>query len=178
MTLEKLFVCLDMKELFLSEKDKVEPLELVDFAHQIMLTLNKTTVWQTCHVNFYMQLQTFAVEVSPALKVTESPKEFRAILKDLLHGSDLIQEDANGKIHKLMAIREKLPPMPKTRFALAPFAQRVKDPAEIVNENVMLWMSRNDGGGLEEVCFSKYPLSPLNQMMNIVSAYEKLHNLE
>ena len=173
----KLFVCIDIRNVGLGERDKVGPIELTDFAHQIMLAVNRTTAWQTCRISLFLEARDFVVEVSPLLKVPESPKDFRAMLKDLLLGRDVVS-DGEDRQRKLMTRRDKLPPMPKLRFAVAPFAHQVKKASEVVSESVMLWLSLDNGNGIEEVCFSKYPLSPLNQIMNVIDAFEKANNLE
>ena len=173
----RVFLCIDVRGVGLGERDKVGPPEAVEFAHQVMLAVNRTTAWQTCKVALFLEARDFFVEVSPVLKVTESPKEFRRMLKDLLLGRDIVS-DGDGRQRKLMTRREKLPPLPQRKFALAPFAQKVKEPKDVAGESVMLWLSPSDGKGLEEVCFSRYPLSPLNQVMCVIDAFEKANGLE
>lgn len=174
MSIKAIHVLIDVTDLYLDKRDKLQPIEQVDFAHQTMLTLNRTTAWVTGRVRLYLHAHDFFVEVSPALRVSDSPKEFKNMLKDLFRG----YEPTSGSI-KLMTIKPKLPHLPENMWHLNPYAQKVIDPATVVDKSFAVKLSMAESkDGKNDVCLSRYPLSPMNQLMSAVTVLERSQGLE
>lgn len=167
------YVTIDLSDVDLNDEGKLPHSPQLDFAHEILYSLNKTSFWQCGRIRVFLEAKKVIIEVSPLLNVPSSLKEFRQSLKKILRG-----EEVKSSKTKLLTIRKNMKQLPKRRFTVSPHANKVIDPNSLVNSSVLLCLSLNDERGhYDHACFSKYPLSPLNQCMSVVSAYENANNI-
>jgi rRNA pseudouridine-1189 N-methylase Emg1 (Nep1/Mra1 family) len=172
-TLNQLFVEIDARSVLLLN-NKIPKSPAVDFCHQILLTLNQTSFWQCGRIHCYLDTPDFIIEISPLLRVPISPKEFRALLAEAYQGQEIFADRV-----KLLIVRRHLPPLPKAKFSILPMSQKVVDPGMIVSESILVHVSPgSEIAKYEAVCFSRYPLYPLNQCVNLVSAFELANGIQ
>lgn len=168
-----IYLTIDISEVQITEDHKLVKIPQLDFAHQILYSLNKTSLWQYGKIHAYLEASRIMIEISPALSIPSSLKEFRHLIKDVMTG----QEVKAGNLN-LLKIRTDSPVFPKTRYMVDPYADKVIEPILLKDESFLLCLSlKTSAGRNEHVCFSKYPLAPLNQCLNIVSALERKANI-
>ena len=165
----KLYLTIDISEVFIDDNEKLSYTPQLDFAHEIIYSLNRTSLWQMAKIYVLLETEKATIEISPVLSVSPSLKEFRHQIKSVMLGKEI----KSGKI-SLMKIKTDAPKLPKIKYTVDPYANKVMDPNAMNDEPVLLCLSINPSAGRNEhVCFSKYPLPPINQCLNVVAAIEK-----
>ena len=164
-----LYVTIDMQEVDIVLGHGLIPTSQLDFAHRIIYFLNFSSLNQYNKLRIYLKCKRYLVEVSPILKVPASLGDFIDLLTDCLNEKDV----KIGKV-RVLTLKKEMPPLPSKVFAVHPTAEKVLNPIEITNEPCVIQFSRDpDNLSGQHVCFSRYPLDPIVQCSNIVSAFEK-----
>ncbi|OHS97011.1 hypothetical protein TRFO_36843 [Tritrichomonas foetus] len=164
-----LYLSFDISDVSVNEDDKLVHTPQLDFSHEIIYALNRTSLWQFGKIHVFLEAENMTIEVSPALSVPSSLKEFRHLIKDLIMG----REVKSGNISLLKIRTDKLK-LPKTRFTVDPYANKVVDPNSLTEDGIMLCLSLNPESGTNtHACFSKSPLPALNQCLNVAAAIER-----
>jgi rRNA pseudouridine-1189 N-methylase Emg1 (Nep1/Mra1 family) len=169
-----LWLEIDVSDLSLDEKCHLPASQPLEFVHQVLLTMNKTSLWQCGRIRALLESPQRLIEVSPLIKIPDSVKDFRLLLGDVFAGIDVRSDDV-----KLFRVRKEAPPLPNTKFTVAPFSEKTIVPSSVAGSSVALFLSIDE---LREtsprVCFSKFPLPPLNQCLNVVAAFEQIHHIQ
>jgi hypothetical protein len=147
-----LWLEIDASDLPLDEKGRIAASRPLELAHQILLTMNKTSFWQCGRIRALLESRERLIEVSPLLKIPESVEDFRLLLGDAFAGIDVRsamstfsgQEGAGAgsgrEIHRRPLLRKDgRPVLNRRRFARAvPLAGRA---ARAVSRGLLLEVS-------------------------------------
>lgn len=168
-----LYLTIDISDAIITEEEKLTKTPQLDFAHEIVYSLNRTSLWQFGRIHAFLESEQMTIEISPALSVPSSLKEFRHLIKDVMMG----REVKSGNIN-LLKIRTDAPKLPKVRYTVDPYAKLVINPQTMNDESVTLCLSLNtEAGRNTHACFSNYPLPCVNQCLNVVSSMERRSNI-
>jgi hypothetical protein len=169
-----LWLDINISDLSLDEKGRIPASHPLEFAHKVLLTMNKTGFWQCGRIRALLESPQLLIEVSPLLKIPESAKKFWLLLGDVFAGIDVCSDNV-----KLFQVRKQLPPLPDTKFTAAPFSEKTVVPSSVASNSLALFLSLDDRRARYPVaCFSKYPLPPLNQCLNVVAAFEQVDHIQ
>lgn len=164
---------IDISDVSITEDDKLTKTPQLDFAHEIVYSLNRTSLWQFGRIHAFLEAEQMTIEISPALSVPSSLKEFRHLLKDVMMGVEV----KSGNIN-LLKIRTDAPKLPKVRYTVDPYAKQVINPQTMNEESIALCLSLKTEAGMNtHACFSNYPLPPVNQCLNVALAMERKANI-
>lgn len=163
-----LYVTIDMKDVDVALGSGIIPTDQLDFGHRIAYFLNSSSLNQYNKLRIYLKCKRCVVEVSPMLKVPSLLSDFIDLLKDCLDEKEV----RVGKI-RVLTLKKEMPSLPGKVYSVHPTAQKVLNPSAITGEQCVIEFSKNpDELGGSHVCFSRYPLDPIAQCANIVSAFE------
>ena len=168
-----LYLTIDITDVSITDDDKLTKTPQLDFAHEILYSLNRTSLWQFGRIHTFLEAERMTIEISPALSIPSSLKEFRHLIKDVMMG----REVKSGNI-SLLKIRTDSPKLPKTRYTVDPYANLVINPQTMKDESIVLCLSLNTKAGVNtHACFSNYPVPPVNQCLNVASCMERKANI-
>ena len=161
----------DLREIDICLGKKLTPTNQIEFGHQILSFLNSTSLNQTNRIRIHLNTKSHIIDVSPMLSVPPCVNEFVSLLHECLLKSEI----RVGGV-KVMWVRKNPLPIPENSYVLSPYSNKTSNPETIVSKSADFVLSLNPSDA-NEVCFSHYPLSVLNQSALIVSAYESSLNL-
>ncbi|KAK8886985.1 hypothetical protein M9Y10_038020 [Tritrichomonas musculus] len=168
-----LYLTIDITDVHITDDDKLVKTPQLDFAHEIVYSLNRTSLWQFGRIHAFLEAEQMTIEISPALSIPPSLKEFRHLIKDIMLG----REVKSGNIN-LLKIRTDSPKLPKTRYTVDPYANLVINPLTLKDESIVLCLSLNTEAGTNtHACFSNYPVPFVNQCLNVASCMERRSNI-
>ena len=166
---------IDMKDVDVALGRKLTPSNQIDFSFKLISFLNSTSLSQCNKIRIILLLKTTSIDVSPVLLVPSSVFEFSELIYECLINGFV----KSGSI-KILNQRKTLPEITSSCYLPFSMANDVLNPDEIINSSQSFYLTNNKDPeiNVKKICFSKYPLSPINQVANIIYSVETFKNLQ